>query len=540
MLLTAVVAAALMAPQPGSATMGGMVVTAEGLGVADVEIRATEADGHSLLMSRTAEDGAFRFSRVPPGRWLLSATKSELLPATYGAFAYGQPGVPVRVEAGAAVEGLRIVLERPAVATGRVVDPDGEPVSAAVHAIAVTWTGSEQALRRVATARTDGEGRYVLDGLVPGRHLLLASPVFDGSAAEQPGEGRGVALQPAFYPGASAPAYAASVSVRPGENLAGLDIRVRAEPVASLEVTLTRVGRGPLGYVALVVLPREVRDVGMQVDTSPTVRPLQAGQLPAGEYELIGSALEAEADGRLTRLWSAATVALDGRTSVKLPLELGAGAQIEGRLVFDSAANPAGSLPETWLWPIDGTRPEGLLPFSGSLVLGDGGAFSISGIAPGQYLLQFGRDASSQVAGWTIRRVLMSGQDMADLPITLREGDVHTGVEVVLSNRASELVGTITGAQRQPRSDVTLVAFPEDSRYWWTGTRRIRFARPDTSGFFLMRGLPDGEYLLAAISGPLPESPTDPQWLSGLAATAVRVLVADGGRTVQDLRVGSR
>lgn len=535
-----VVAATIVSSQPhGPAAMSGVVVTADGVGAPGVEVRATGADGHSLVASRTAADGRFKFSGVAPGRWLLSATAPGFLPATYGAFAYGQPGVPVRLEAGASVEGLNIVLERPASATGRVTDQDGEPVPAVVQAMAATWTGTREALSSIGTARTDREGRYELGGLVPGRYLLLATPLTGGPVVDEPPDVRALALQPAFYPGVSAPAHAAHVSVRAGDALAGLDIGLRAEPVASLEVTLTRGDRHPLGYISLIVLPRDVGDAGMQVDTSPSVRPLQAVRLPAGEYDVIGSALEAEADGRLARLWVATTVTLDGRTSVKMPLELGTGARLEGRLVFDGAASQVEGLPEIWLWPIEGTRPESILPFAGTLVLEDGGSFAISGIAPGQYLLQFGRDAASQVAGWSVKRVLLRGEDVADLPIDLHEGDLHTGVEVVLSNRPSELVGTITDAAGEARFDVTLVAFPVDSRYWRTGTRRIRFARPDTSGQYLIRGLPEGEYLLAAVSGALPEGPTDPQWLSGLAGAAVRVLVADGSRTVQDLRPGT-
>jgi hypothetical protein len=135
---------------------------------------------------------------------------------------------------------------------------------------------------------------------------------------------------------------------------------------------------------------------------------------------------------------------------------------------------------------------------------------------------------------------MVQGQDYADLPMDLRAGDRIPDVEVMLSNRTSELQGLLTDADGSPRFDVTLVAFPADSRYWWTGTRRIQIARPDTSGFYLMRGLPEGEYLLAAVTGPLPAEPGDPQYLGRLTGAAVPVLVIDGSRTVQDLRMPGR
>ena len=368
---------------------------------------------------------------------------------------------------------------------------------------------------------------------------MLATPPSDGGAARSGEEQAATAYRPAFYPGVPAAAYAATVSVSAGEEAGSLDVLVGRVPVTSLEARLARDGE-PLAYPALILVPQETGEVGLQVDTSPSVRPLRFAHVPAGRYDVIGSALEASPSGVLERLWAMATVDVDGTTPVEVPLTLGPGARIEGRLVSGGAASPVADLPETWLWPFDANYPSGILPFGGTLVASPTGEFTIAGIAPGRYVLQFGRDRSSQVAGWSNLHFVIAGQDMADLPIDLRLGDRYTDVEVVLSNRTSELQGTLSDESGEPRFDVTLVAFPTDSRYWWTGTRRVRLARPDTSGFYLIRGLPEGEYFLAAVSGRLPDEPTDPRWLGALTGASVRVLVSDGGRTVQDLRAGSK
>jgi hypothetical protein len=315
----------------------------------------------------------------------------------------------------------------------------------------------------------------------------------------------------------------------------GVDVTLGASPVTGVSVRLR--GGGLLVYPSVVIVPEEIGDAALHADTSPTDRLLGAERVSAGRYTVIGTALEvASGSTALDRRWASQSVDVDGRQPVDLALDLGPGASIEGRVVLGAGAASVVEPPDNWLWPWDEDRPLGLLPFAGTLRSTAGGAFAISGIAPGRYVLQFGRNAAAQPAGWAIAEVRMSGADVADLPIDLYSGDRHADVEIVLTGEETELAGTLTDAAGQPRFDVTLVAFATDSRYWWTGTRRIRLARPDTGGYYVMRGLPAGEYLLVAVSGALPVEPADPQWLGSLSAGALTVQLPPGGRVVQDLK----
>jgi hypothetical protein len=538
LLLTAMAAATMVLPSQtrGTATAGGIVVDAAGSGVAGAEVRASDEQSGALLTRRTAADGRFAFTAMPEGRFVLAAAADGFLDGSYGAMAPGEPGVPVRVGAGTSATDLRIVLERAAALAGRVTNPDGDPVPSAVHAMAVSWVGGTRSLRRSATARTDADGRYELSGLWPGPYVVLAQPF--GDAATEPREARDepeAAYVAAFHPGVGMLTQAASVMLAPADRASGIDIVVWRAPVAPVEVTLARSGPAPLAYLSLTLMPEEIGEVGLQVDSSATLRPLGFARVPGGRLVAIASALEASDTGALERLWALGSVSVDGRTAVKASLRLEPGAVMEGRLIVEDGAGPAGELPEVWLRPLDAGRPDGILPVGGVFTWQPSGGFSIAGIAPGRYLLQCGRELAP-AGGWSISRVVVHGQDQADVPIVLGTGERLSGVDVVLSNRASELQGTLSD-EDGPQSAVTLVAFSADSRDWQPWTRRLRLARPDTSGFYLMRGLPAGEYFLAAVAGPLPAEPTDPQWLSALAAGAVRVLVTGGGRTVQDLRV---
>ncbi|HUF48012.1 MAG TPA: carboxypeptidase-like regulatory domain-containing protein [Vicinamibacterales bacterium] len=525
LLLVAVAATGTLfaAQAPELPLLAGQVVDPAGAGVAGIEIRASDESTGLVLIGRTGADGRFRLGGRSAGRFVVTATGPGFLPARYGAVSPGQPGVPVRVGNGVRAVDLQIVIEQPGAIHGRVTGADDAPVPGAVHAMATRWNGSRESLLRVATATTASDGRYALTGLVPDTYIVLAVPV--GS----------VPFGPTFHPGARGAAQAAQVVITAGRDVHGVDISVDQSPVTEVSVRLHG-GGGTLVYPSLVIIPEEIGDTALRADTSPTDRPLGSQQVGAGRYTVIGTALEVTSSSTLERRWATRSVDVDGRQPVDLVLDVGPGASIEGRVVLDGGVTATVEPPDNWLWPWDDDRPLGLLPFTGVLASGAGGTFAITGIAPGRYVLQFGRNAAAEPSGWSLASVLFGGQDVVDLPIELHAGDRHTDVEIVLTSQGTELAGTLTDAAGRPRFDVTLVAFAVDSRYWWTGTRRIRLARPDTAGYYRMRGLPAGEYFLVAVSGAIPVEPAEPQWLGSLTAGALTVELLPGGQVVQDLK----
>jgi hypothetical protein len=83
-----------------------------------------------------------------------------------------------------------------------------------------------------------------------------------------------------------------------------------------------------------------------------------------------------------------------------------------------------------------------------------------------------------------------------------------------------------------------VVVFPTDESAWvgyGSESRRLVSVKIDASGRFLIRGLPAGEYLVAAIPDRLASDWRHPATLSSLVATASRVRVRDGERAVVSL-----
>jgi hypothetical protein len=104
--------------------------------------------------------------------------------------------------------------------------------------------------------------------------------------------------------------------------------------------------------------------------------------------------------------------------------------------------------------PADG-RSEG----PGTAVRGrveSNGQFTTMGVPPGRYLLRV-----TAPSGWALRGAMVNGQDAADVPIELRDGDAG-GVVITFTDRRSDLSGSVMSPAGQPDAGAAVIVFPVD------------------------------------------------------------------------------
>jgi len=82
-----------------------------------------------------------------------------------------------------------------------------------------------------------------------------------------------------------------------------------------------------------------------------------------------------------------------------------------------------------------------------------------------------------------------------------------------------------------------VVVLPTDRALWLPDARRIKSARPATSGQYSFADLSAGSYLLAAIDDLEPSDLADASFLEAIAKAGVAVTIADGEKKTQDLRL---
>jgi hypothetical protein len=156
-----------------SASIAGVVVDERGNPVEGAWVTFTCARARDFRTGPTDAEGRFRVVHLAGKGDYLASVKSkggiagsEYAPAPGGAF----PVVPLAD--GASVEGVRIVVERPAgTIAGRVISEDGRPVQGAV-VIVPNGRSVEGEVGRATSAITDSDGRFELSELPRGKYTV--------------------------------------------------------------------------------------------------------------------------------------------------------------------------------------------------------------------------------------------------------------------------------------------------------------------------------------------------------------------------------
>jgi hypothetical protein len=159
--------------------------------------------------------------------------------------------------------------------------------------------------------------------------------------------------------------------------------------------------------------------------------------------------------------------------------------------------------------------------------------FEMRGLV-GRRILGGGLDGPSD---WTLKAVLLNGQDVTDSGVEFVPGRDVDGIQIVFSRQRTELSGTVTDDQGAVSADTTVIVFPENRERWTSGSRHMRAVRLDQDGRYSIRGLPPADYFVVAITSVSSGEWQDPDFLDGLADRAARVSLNDAETKVQNLKV---
>jgi hypothetical protein len=232
-------------------------------------------------------------------------------------------------------------------------------------------------------------------------------------------------------------------------------------------------------------------------------------------------------------------VSVDGTDVTDLTLQTSSGSSIRGHITFDAfngTRPPERSRLEISPIPIDSDMsPKSIA----SADIHADWSFEISGIN-GPRRLQ----AVRMPAGWALERITVNGIDVTDRPLVFgRKDQSLTDVEVVLTDRLTELSGTLLDDHQRPATDAHLIVFPTDRDKWYPSSRFLRTTTPTSDGSFRIIGLPSGTFYTAVLTQmPLDGADAwqDPALLDALAARATTVTLRDGQTTTVSERLPIR
>jgi hypothetical protein len=262
--------------------------------------------------------------------------------------------------------------------------------------------------------------------------------------------------------------------------------------------------------------------------------------VPPGQYLLTacscapGLSATAGANSSAPLRWATQTVNVTGPEPLSIRLTLQAGVRIAGRAVFDGVGSPIINVAglTVHLNPSVTTDSAGAMGGQGSGPVAQDGQFTITNVIPGLYRVStmglFGRQPVSVDVG---------GKDALDFLLDVEPGKDVSDLVVTMSNRTTEIQGTVRDSTGHVVPGFMAIAFAQDERYWTPQSRRIQAARTSTDGGFSLQGLPAGDYRLVAVSDVEPGAWFGPAFLRQVVGQSIGVTLSLGDRKVQDLRL---
>jgi hypothetical protein len=552
----------------GTAVLAGRVVTADtGRPIKRARV-IVSAGGRQSRATTTDEQGRFRITELLAGSYTITASRTGFVDAVYGQRRPLQPGTPVALADGQELATIDMRLVRGGVITGRVLDEDGEALARAMVTVQrYQYVRGERQLSPAGGDQTDDRGQYRVFGLPPGDYYVSADAAsltrafgrgfqqFGAAVASGAGGGGGrggffgapppddpepVGYAPTYYPGVVNAGEAAKITVGPGQEVSGMDFQVQLVATA----TVSGVVAGADGAVPVLLVPQ---DGGGMLRGQILRGAAQANgvfsisNVPPGRYTAIArSGGGIFASGGDTLRVGTQTINVAGQNITGVTLALQPSVTLSGNITVESSGTPAPADYSVFRIDVPELDP---LPFAGGPGGRGGGpgasggradsngAFTVLSLLPGRHYV---RVAGSGV--WTMKSVLVAGQDVTDQPIDLRSGHDVDNVSIVMTDRYTEISGTVRDSSGTGVAALAVIAFSTDPQQWQPQSRTIQAVRSGQDGTYHIRGLPPGDYRIIATEDVEQGEWFDPAFLERVQPSSEKISLTEGEKKTHDLK----
>jgi hypothetical protein len=262
-----------------------------------------------------------------------------------------------------------------------------------------------------------------------------------------------------------------------------------------------------------------------------------------GRYRVMVRTSTARRGGAPTpSLWATADVVVNGNNIPGLVLTLRPGLHVSGRVIVDAVGDRqhAPAPEELQVRLMGDAQPASAQPVAVTTssidagVVSADGSFVIDSVMPGRYRPAVA--SRKPLEEWILASAIINGRDAMDHGLEVDTQDVS--MVLTFTNRHTQLTGTLQTPAGQPATEYVVIVFPTEQMMWRPFARRIQTSRPDTAGVFTFRGLPPGDYRIAALTDIEPDQSHDPDFLSALLPASIALTLTAGETRNQDLRVG--
>lgn len=556
----------------GTAVIRGRVTAADsGSPMRRAQVRLVGTNVRMMQTANTDGEGRYEFSNLPAGRYNLTVTRAGYVTLEFGQQRPFERGKPLDLGNGQLAEKIDFMLPRGSVIVGRITDEFGEPVPG-VRLQAMRYQYMPDGQRRLVPGNTgpmfgglmtDDLGQFRVYGLMPGAYVLSASPMMMGMAVTtmmptatgsstsmvsfggppDPSANDGYATT--YYPGTAnvaeaqtitlglaqeASAYFTLVSTRLSR-ISGFVRNSQGLPAQGMNVSLRTASGGGMSNMGIGPVAADGSFNAANVPPGEhfiDVRPMG----PMGGLARPPGAAPQPTDDE----YASVPITVAGQDITGLVITTGPGATIAGRVIFDGTTPRPTNLPQPLrvnATPADpfGTMPMMMGPMSmDNGAVDDQGRFQIKSVN-GRVLFRTGAQ------GWNLRSVTLNGVDITDTPYEPKPTAAVTGLEIVLTDRVTNLSGSVRNARGEIVKDYVLTIFPDNLKEGAVPARFTRTVQPDQDGQYKASGLPAGDYFAAAVEWLEQGGQFDPAFREQLKARAKTFTLTEGQTLNLDLQL---
>lgn len=527
----------------GTAQLTGRVVAADtGKPLRRALVRASSQDLPQGRTVSTDADGRWSLKELPAGSYMLRVEKGGYVGIAYGQRRPFAQGTILELVDGQVMANLDVALPRAGVITGVITDEFGEPASnVQVMALRQRYMNGQRRLVPIGPRdMTDDIGQYRLHGLSPGEYYVAASApgiMMLGASDDRTGYAQ------TFYPGTPAHDEAQRVQVALGQETPLISFSMAMTRVATISGTARNASGTPISRGMISLFTRA--ESGMMSGVGTAIKPdgsFTFANVAPGRYEVrVQYSRVEDAAGGMGMPggpgmeYASIPLTISGADVTGLELVTSPGGTVRGRVVFEGGRVPASLSPASLQLFTAGSDPGAMMPGGPPGRVRDDWTFEVTGASDTRRLRVGGLPPA-----WVLKAVTHNGLDVTDSGVEFRDGQTTSDVEMVLTDRATDLSGTVQDPRGKPSTDYIVVAFASDSSRWGYGTRFVRSVRPNQEGRFSLKGLPAGEYLAVALDYLEPGEEADPELLEAWRPSATRVTLEDGAQKTVMLTINSQ
>jgi len=548
----------------GTAVIRGRVVAADsGMPVRRAQVRAQAGEIRANRLVSTDAQGRFELKDLPAGRWTLTASKAGYMTLRYGQKRSFEAGTPIEIGDGQLMERADFALPKGAAITGRIFDEYGDAVANA--RVQVLRYQTVQGQRRLTPAgggdQTDDTGAYRIYGLAPGDYYLSATLRANNGPFFDDGNNDTTSYASTYYPGTGSVSEAQRITLGVGQEQPNVTFAL--QPVRTVKITGTALNSMGTALTNGMVTLMPADNVGpgggpgpvlfnfggngrVRADGSFTI-----ANVSPGNYTLMAVAGPGggRGGGFAIRIGGPGGPGLDDIELASIPLSVAneditgltvvtsKGASLSGSVIAaeGSVAKLSTNQIQIVAQPANGQFLPGPLGNRPARVENDG-TFVLTGLTGQKFVRVNGLPQE-----WTLKAVMLNGVDVTDSALEFRGSTENSGLQVILTDKVSDVNGKVTTARGEVTRDYTVVVFPDDPTKWAFPSRFVKTGRADQQGQFRIRALPpDDRYLAVAVDYLEDGEGTDPQFLEQIKDRATRFTLGDGESKSLDLKIINR